>query len=82
MPSVIEEMRKISTEYFVIRLWLDCGRAEADEMAMLAGMIVTHENKDNAREVAMLLAEELSFVNAVEVVNHMGYGTVVYPDWP
>ena len=66
---------------FVIRLWLDGhDLGYADHAILVAVDVATM--KDSPAGAAHAIADLVPHVNAVEVLDADGNGSLVYPEWP
>lgn len=89
MARVYETMRRAEIKAtgepkhtrFVIRLWIDGhDLAYADHAIVVAVDLATQQ--ETPYQAAQVIDEHLVYLNAVEVVDGQGQGSVIYRDWP
>jgi len=66
---------------FTVRLWIDTeNETHADNLLAVALHLASLRN--SPKSAAEAITQGLEHLNAVEVVDHDGNGSVIYPDWP
>lgn len=89
MARVYETMRKAEMYFtaeprrirFTIRLWIDgLNTIYADNALSVACSLASAE--DNTADAAEAIATVIDGLNAVEVLDGQGNGSLIYPEWP
>ena len=84
---LFERMMKFTIGAFTVRLWVQDDSGGAKHYArhfafILRAAKARARGTGSCRSAAQRIIARISAINAVEVVDKKGCGTVVYRDWP